>query len=158
MNKRRFRFVLVLFLMLLQVLVNLYLNEFNINIDFVFLILVYFASRRNFLSSMIVATIVGWSIDLFNSQILGVFGFSRVVIAFIIFEIIIFIDFKKLSFSFLFIFISLSLSNLIANLFLIMISNYGLSIGMLVYQPLLTGMFAVLLVSSDRIKEAINVY
>jgi hypothetical protein len=107
---------------------------------------------------MIVATIVGWSIDLFNSQILGVFGFSRVVIAFIIFEIIIFIDFKKLSFSFLFIFISLSLSNLIANLFLIMISNYGLSIGMLVYQPLLTGMFAVLLVSSDRIKEAINVY
>ena len=142
----------------MQILVNLYLNEFNINIDFLFLILIYISSKGNFMKSLIAATIVGWGTDLLNSQIIGVFGFSRVVIAYIIFEIIVFIDFKRLSFTFLFIFFSLSLSNLVANLFLLFINDYGLSVGMIIYQPLLTGMFAVILVSSDRIKEAINVY
>ena len=148
----------MLFLILMQILVNLYLNEFSINIDFIFLILIYISSRGNFLKAMVVATIIGWMTDLLNSQIIGVFGFSRVVIAYIIFELIVFIDFKRLTFTFLFIFLSLSLSNLIANLFLLFINNYGLSVGMIIYQPLLTGIFAVLLVSSDRIKEAINVY
>ena len=158
MNKRRLRFTLMLFLILMQILVNLYLNEFSINIDFIFLILIYISSRGNFLKAMVVATIIGWMTDLLNSQIIGVFGFSRVVIAYIIFELIVFIDFKRLTFTFLFIFLSLSLSNLIANLFLLFINNYGLSVGMIIYQPLLTGLLAVLLVSSDRIKEAINVY
>lgn len=148
----------MLFLILMQILVNLYLNEFSINIDFIFLILIYISSRGNFLKAMVVATIIGWMTDLLNSQIIGVFGFSRVVIAYIIFELIVFIDFKRLTFTFLFIFLSLSLSNLIANLFLLFINNYGLSVGMIIYQPLLTGLLAVLLVSSDRIKEAINVY
>lgn len=143
---------------MMQILVNLYLNEFNINIDFLFLILIYISSRGNFLKSLIIATFLGWTTDLLNSQIIGVFGFSRVVIAYIIFEIIVFIDFKRLSFTFLFIFFSLSLSNLVASLFLLFINDYGLSVGMIIYQPLLTGMFAVILVSSDRIKEAINVY
>ena len=110
------------------------------------------------MKSLIAATIVGWGTDLLNSQIIGVFGFSRVVIAYIIFEIIVFIDFKRLSFTFLFIFFSLSISNLVASLFLLFINDYGLSVGMIIYQPLLTGMFAVILVNSDRIKEAINVY
>ena len=148
----------MLFLILMQILVNLYLNEFSINIDFIFLILIYISSRGNFLKAMVVATIIGWMTDLLNSQIIGVFGFSRVVITYIIFELIVFIDFKRLTFTFLFIFLSLSLSNLIANLFLLFINNYGLSVGMIIYQPLLTGLLAVLLVSSDRIKEAINVY
>ena len=142
----------------MQILVNLYLNEFNINIDFLFLILIYISSKGNFMKSLIAATIVGWGTDLLNSQIIGVFGFSRVVIAYIIFEIIVFIDFKRLSFTFLFIFFSLSISNLVASLFLLFINDYGLSVGMIIYQPLLTGMFAVILVNSDRIKEAINVY
>ncbi|MCK5221657.1 MAG: hypothetical protein KAR14_08760 [Candidatus Aminicenantes bacterium] len=158
MTKRQFRFTLALFLVMMQILVNLYLNEFNINIDFLFLILIYISSRGNFLKSLIIATFLGWTTDLLNSQIIGVFGFSRVVIAYIIFEIIVFIDFKRLSFTFLFIFFSLSLSNLVASLFLLFINDYGLSVGMIIYQPLLTGMFAVILVSSDRIKEAINVY
>ncbi len=158
MTKRQFRFTLALFLILMQILVNLYLNEFNINIDFLFLILIYISSRGNFLKSLIIATFLGWTTDLLNSHIIGVFGFSRVVIAYIIFEIIVFIDFKRLSFTFLFIFFSLSLSNLVASLFLLFINDYGLSVGMIIYQPLLTGMFAVILVSSDRIKEAINVY
>ncbi|MCK5004786.1 MAG: hypothetical protein KAS21_06850 [Candidatus Aminicenantes bacterium] len=158
MTKRQFRFTLALFLILLQILVNLYLNEFNINIDFLFLILIYISSKGNFMKSLIAATIVGWGTDLLNSQIIGVFGFSRVVIAYIIFEIIVFIDFKRLSFTFLFIFFSLSISNLVASLFLLFINDYGLSVGMIIYQPLLTGMFAVILVNSDRIKEAINVY
>ena len=158
MTKRQFRFTLALFLVLMQILVNLYLNEFNINIDFLFLILIYISSRGNFLKSLIIATFLGWTTDLLNSHIIGVFGFSRVVIAYIIFEIIVFIDFKRLSFTFLFIFFSLSLSNLVASLFLLFINDYGLSVGMIIYQPLLTGMFAVILVSSDRIKEAINVY
>ncbi|MEN8223190.1 MAG: hypothetical protein ABFR36_08015 [Acidobacteriota bacterium] len=159
MNKRRLRFVLGLFLVLMQIVVNLYLNELNINIDFIFLILIYYiSSRGNFLKAMLLATLIGWSTDILNSQIIGVFGFSRVVIAYFIFEIIVFIDFKRLTFTFLFIFLSLSLSNLVANLFLLFINGYDLSVGMLIYQPLLTGMVAVLLVSSNRIKEAINVY
>ena len=158
MNKRQFRFTLALFLILMQLLVNLYLNEFNINIDFLFLILIYISSRGLFMRSMTAATLLGWTTDLLNSQIIGVFGFSRVVIIYIIFEIIVFIDFKRLSFTFLFIFLSLSISNLIASLFLLFINDYGLSVGMIIYQPLLTGMFAVILMSSDRIKEAINVY
>lgn len=148
----------MLFLLVMQILINLYLNEFSINIDFIFLILIYISSRGNFLKAMVVATFIGWMTDLLNSQIIGVFGFSRVLITYIIFELIVFIDFKRLTFTFLFIFLSLSLSNLIANLFLLFINNYGLSVGMIIYQPLLTGLFAVLLVSSDRIKEAINVY
>lgn len=158
MTKRQFRFTLALFLVLMQILVNLYLNEFNINIDFLFLILIYISSKGNFLKFLIIATLLGWTTDILNSQIIGVFGFSRVVIAYIIFEIIVFIDFKRLSFTFLFIFFALSFSNLIANLFLLFINDYGLSVGMIIYQPLLTGIFAVILVSSDRIKEAINVY
>lgn len=142
----------------MQIIVNLYLNEFNINIDFLFLILIYISSKGNFMKSLIIATLLGWTTDLLNSQIIGVFGFSRVVIVYIIFEIIVFIDFKRLSFTFLFIFFALSFSNLIASLFLLFINDYGLSVGMIIYQPLLTGMFAVILVSSDRIKEAINVY
>lgn len=148
----------MLFLLLMQIIVNLYLNEFNINIDFIFLILIYTSSRGNFLKLMIIATLVGWMTDLLNSQIIGVFGFSRVVIAYFIFEIIAFIDFKRVTFTFLFIFFSLSLSNLIANLFLLFINNFGISVVMIIYQPLLTGMVAVLFVNSDRIKEAINVY
>jgi|GEM_PF-524931 len=159
MNNNRLRFALGLFLVLMQILVNLYVNELNINIDFIFLILIYnISSRGNFLKSMLMATLIGWSTDILNSQIIGVFGFSRVVIAYAIFEIIVFIDFKRLTFTFLFIFLSLSLSNLVANLFLLFINGYALSAGMLIYQPLLTGMVAVLLVSSNRIKEAINVY
>ena len=159
MNKNRLRFALGLFLVLMQILINLYVNELNINIDFIFLILIYYISSKcNFLKSLLLATLIGWSTDILNSQIIGVFGFSRVVIAFAIFEIIVFIDFKRLTFTFLFIFLSLSLSNLVANLFLLLINGYDLSAGMLIYQPLLTGMVAVLLVSSDRIKEAINVY
>jgi len=158
MNKRQLRFALALFLVLLQIMVNLYLNEFNINIDFLFLILIYISSKGNFIQAMIIATLIGWGTDTLNTQIVGIFGFSRVVITYVIFEIIVFIDFKRLSFTFLFIFLSLSLSNLIANLFLLVINNYSLSVGMLIYQPLLTGMFAVILLSSDRVKEAINVY
>ncbi len=158
MTKRQFRFSLALFLVLMQILINLYLNELNINIDFLFLILIYVSSKGNFMKSMMAATLIGWMTDLFNSQIIGIFGFSRVLIAYIIFEIIVFIDFKRLSFTFLFIFLSLSLSNLVASLFLLFINDYGLTVGMIIYQPLLTGMFAVILVSSDRIKEAINVY
>jgi len=158
MNKRQLRFALALFLVLLQIMVNLYLNEFNINIDFLFLILIYISSKGNFIQTMIIATLIGWGTDTLNTQIVGIFGFSRAVITYAIFEIIVFIDFKRLSFTFLFIFLSLSLSNLIANLFLLVINNYSLSVGMLIYQPLLTGMFAVILLSSDRVKEAINVY
>jgi len=159
MSKRNFRFALGLFLVLMQILANLHLNELNINIDFIFLILIYYiSSRGNFIRAMILATLIGWSTDLLNSQIVGVFGFSRVVIAYAIFEIIVFIDFKRLTFTFLFVFFSLGFSNLIANLFLLFINGYAISPGMVLYQPLLTGMFAVLLISSDRIKEAINVY
>jgi len=158
MNKRRFRLILALFLILMQIAINVYLNEYNINIDFIFLILIFTASRGNFLKSMTIATLVGWATDLLNSHIIGIFGFSRVLIAYIIFEIITIIDFKRLSFTFLFVFFSLCISNFVANLFLLFINNYGLSLGMIVYQPLLTGMFAVLLVSSDKIKETIDVY
>ena len=158
MNKTRIRLLLLFFLITMQVLFNIHLNKLNINIDFIFLILIYVTSRGNFLKTMITATLIGWVTDILSGHIVGVFGFSRVMIAFLIFEIIVFVDFKKLSFTFIFMFLSLSLSNLIANLFLMFINNFGLSPGMLIYQPVLTAMFTVLLVSSDRIKEAVDVY
>jgi len=158
MSKGQFRIAIFFFLIFMQILVNLYLNEYNINIDFLFLILIYISSKEHFLKAMIAATLIGWATDTLNSQIVGIFGFSRVVITYAIFEIIVFIDFKRLSFTIMFVFLSLSASNLIANLFLLVINNYSMSAGLLLVQPLLTGMFAVLLISSDRVKEAINVY
>ena len=159
MTKQNIRIFLAFSLIVLQILFNLFLNQLHINIDFIFLILLYYIlSRRNFIQAMLVATIVGWSTDLLTSHIVGLFGFSRVVIAFAIYEIIVFIDFKRLSFTFAFVFLSLALSNLIASFFLLVIHGYPLSAGLILHQPVLTGMFAVLLISSDRVKEAVNVY
>ncbi len=158
MSKKRFRLILAFYLIIMQIAVNVYLNKYNINIDFIFLILIFIASKGNFLKLMTFATLIGWATDLLNSHVIGVFGFSRVLIAYVIFEIIAVIDFKRLSFTFIFVFLSLAISNFVANLFLLFINDYGLSVTMIIYQPLLTGMFAVLLLSSDRIKKTINVY
>lgn len=158
MTKIQFRAVFVVFLLLMQIIINRYVNEYNINIDFLFLILVFISTRDSFFRTIIVAALIGWATDILSGNVLGVYGFSRVVIAFLLFEIIKFVDFKKLSFTFIIIFASLSLSNLIANIFLIFIYNFNFSISLLIFQPFLTSLLAVLFISSKQLQKTLNVY
>ncbi len=158
MTKIQFRAVFVVFLLLMQIIINRYVNEYNINIDFLFLILVFVSTRDSFIKTIIVAALIGWATDILSGNVLGVYGFSRVVIAFLLFEIIKFVDFKKLSFTFIIIFASLSLSNLIANIFLIFIYNFNFSISLLIFQPILTSLLAVLFISSKKLQKTLNVY
>ncbi|MEN8154658.1 MAG: rod shape-determining protein MreD [Acidobacteriota bacterium] len=158
MTKKQFRLIFAILLLFMQIVINRSLNEYNINIDFLFLILVFVSFRDNFIRTIIVATIIGWITDVLSSNVLGVYGFSRVVIAFLLFEIVKYIDFKKLSFTFIIVFSSLSISNLIANIFFLFIYNYSFSVSLLVFQPLLTSLLAVLLITSGKLQKTLNVY
>ena len=158
MTKIQFKTLFVIFLILMQIVINRYVNEYNINIDFLFLILVFISTRDSFIKIIVVASLIGWATDIFSGNVLGVYGFSRVAVAFLLFEIIKFVDFKKLSFTFVIIFTSLSLSNLIANIFLIFIYNFNFSISLLLFQPLLTSLLAVLFISSKKLQKTLNVY
>lgn len=158
MNKRRLRLILLLFLFLMHLTVNKFMAELNINIDFMYLILIYFLLRKKFFQTIIAAMIIGWATDYFAGTTVGIFGFSRVTIAFILYGIFDYIDPKRLISAMLIIFISLSFSNLIANLFMIFIYNFNFNFDLLIVQPFLTSLTGILILTSKNIRKALNVH
>lgn len=157
--ERKAKFILLAIFILLQIAVQRYSNVFRINLDLIYLILVYVAIKSNFYKTLIVATIIGLATDMFSMQILGVFGFARTALAFALNEISNHIDFKNNVVVFLLISISLCLSNSIANLFFYFIEpGFGLSLNMILYQPILTGLAGIALLGNSRIKRILDVY
>lgn len=158
MNKRRFRLILFVFLLFMQFTASKFLTEYRINIDFIFLILIYFIMRKRYSTTIVVSVIAGWLTDYFAGSTLGVYGFARVTIAFILYGVMNYIDSKRLFSTFLIIFLSLSISNLIANMFLLFIYSYNFSSDLLLIQPFLTALTGILLLSSESVRKALNVH
>jgi len=153
---RKFRTFFFLFLIFAQIFLNRF---FDVNADLLYLIMVYIAVRSNFLKTLISATVIGLFTDFITGSIvIGVFGFSRTLIAYILYEGSKFIDLKKNIFVFFLIAISLSVSNLIANLFFSFILSFKISINLILYQPLITGLIGFLILLPTTIKKKLNVY
>ena len=90
-------------------------------------------------------TVLGWLTDPFVGGIMGVFGFSRALGAYLVSAGSRYMDLKNALFVFLLISLSLLLSNLVALFFLHLISRQPFSAALLVYQPLLSGTLGVVL-------------
>ncbi len=154
---RNFKFLAFGLLILAQLFLQRYKRGF-FNIDFLFLILVYISVKSGFLKSVFSATAIGLITDYLSGNILGVFGFSRTVSAYLLNEISMRIDLKSNFFVFLLISSSLALSNLIANVFFHYISQYPIDLNLILYQPLLTGMVGLLIVIPSRVRQNLDVY
>lgn len=165
MNKN-FKVIVMILLVLGQLVIYRYVyhlgskSRINITLDLFYLILVYISVKSGFFKSMVTATVIGLLTDYFSGGILGVFGFSRTVSAFLLNEMSTRIDLKSNFFVFLLISVSLMLSNLIASLFFYFIPSQHqyLQINMLLIQPIFTGLIGILIVSSSKTKKYLDVY
>jgi len=156
---KRVKTILLIVLLASQILVNRYIHSWRLNIDLFFLILVYFSIRSSYLKSIIVGTIIGLITDHFSGYtVMGVYGFSRTITAYLIFELAKYLDLKRNTFVFFLIFTSLCISNLIANIFFYFTSGVNININMILYQPFLTAIIGLLLISSKKVKTLLNVY
>ena len=156
---RRVKTILLIVLLASQILVNRYIHSWRLNIDLFFLILVYFSIRSSYLKSIIVGTIIGLITDHFSGYtVMGVYGFSRTITAYLIFELAKYLDLKRNTFVFFLIFTSLCVSNLIANIFFYFTSGVNININLILYQPFLTAIIGLLLISSKKVKTLLNVY
>ena len=155
---QKFKLTLLLILVGFQIVFNRYHSILQFNIDFLYLVIVFYSIKSDYYKCIIFATIIGLVADLFSTNILGVFGFSRTLIAFLLFNFSKFIDFRRTNFLFFYVFISLSLSNFIANSFFYLINNIKLNFKLIILTPFLTACFAVLLLSIRKIREKLNVY
>lgn len=156
--KNKFKTGLFLLLILLQFISYRYAHMTKINPDFLYLILVYVSIRSRIMKTLVSATFIGWITDSLIGGIVGIFGFSRVIIAFFLNEFNRFLDLRKKVFVFLLIFISLSLSNLIANVFLYMIFRHNLELTIILQQPLLTALTGILIIIPSKVREYLDVY
>ncbi len=155
---RNFKLVFLLLLVVSQILLNRYVDVLKINIDLLYLVLIYVSIKSGTLKTILIACLVGWVTDFFSAGIVGVFGFSRVLVIFLVHEFVRFIDLTKRHFLFLLVSISLALSNFIANAFFHYIAGHSFTLGFLLYQPLLTAFVGMLIVSSPGIRERLDVY
>jgi rod shape-determining protein MreD len=155
---RKLKYFLFVFLVLGQIVVHRYYYSLKLNLDLLYLVLAYVAVRSGFYRAIFTATVIGLITDYLSGSILGVFGFSRTIAAYLLNEISIRIDLKNNLFVFLFVSLSLAFSNLIASLFLYVIRGFAIEPGLVLYQPFLTGLVALLIVSSSRVKEYLDVY
>ena len=155
---RRIKLLLFLFLTIGQIVVNRYIDILKINIDLLFLILVYISVKSGFYKSILSAAAIGLITDFLSGNILGIFGFSRTVAAYLISELSIYLDLRKNTFLFVLIGLSLFFSNLIANIFFYFILHYPISLNLVFYPPLLTGLVGLLIVSPAKMKKYLDVY
>lgn len=155
---RRAKIILFLLLIGLQVLSLRYRDILKFNLDFLYLILVYVALKSGFLKTILSATTIGLITDYFSMQVMGVFGFSRTVTGYLLNEISRHIDLKNKALVFLLISVSLFFSNLIANLFFYFISGFPIQFGLILYQPLATGLLGVLIIVPRKIRQYLDVY
>jgi len=158
MRKRRIRILLLILLVLLQVLANRNADRLQVHVDFLFLIILYYCVRSDYYRSIIIASLIGIITDIYSMGILGVFGFSRALIAFFAFHTLRFLDLKRKLFFFFLVFFSLGLSNLIANGFFCLINNAGFNLRMVLLSPVLTAIAGVLILSFKTVRESLDVY
>ena len=155
--KQKFKIGILIALLAFQILMDRYVHTLKFNVDFLYLILIYISVRSGFLKTMLWSTLIGWVTDFLSGGIVGIFGFSRALIAFLVHEVHRFVDLNKNTFVFLFIMLSLSFSNLVANFFLYFIHSYPIEAGLVVRQPILTAIVGVLLISPNKMKDLLDV-
>ena len=156
--KNKFKAGLFIFLIIAQIIVHKYVHILKFNVDFLYLILVYIAIRSGAVKTIMTATFIGWFTDFFTGGIVGIFGFSRTLVAFILNEMHRYVDLRKNIFVFLLIAISLSVSNLIANVFFHFIYGFDIEINLVLRQPILTGLVGTLIMIPTRVKEYLDVH
>jgi cell shape-determining protein MreD len=105
-----------------------------------------------------VGTVIGLITDYSCMNVMGVFGFSRTLAAFLLFELTRRIDLNNNFFVFFLVFVSLSVSNVIANIFFSIILNFGFNLRLIFMQPLLTSVVAILIAGSKKAKRYLDVY
>lgn len=157
-NPAKTRIISVLVLSALQFILAQLFPKVPYFPDFLFLIIIYNALRASFLRTQLVACLLGWLTDYLCGGVIGVFGFSRIVAASLVHEIIRFIDLKKKGFTFFLVLMSLALSNGIAQLFFYLIHSAPVSLSLLFWQPLTTAALALLLVYWHRMNNIWDVY
>jgi len=151
--------ILLFFLLIgLQIVNNRYAYILKINIDFLFLILVYISARSKFGLTILIAAVAGLFTDFFSAGVLGVFGFSRTVAAYLIYQVAIFLDIRKSVFLFFLIALPLSLSNFMASFFFAIILDYKVNPHLVLYTPLLTAVVGTLLLIPRKLRELLDVY
>jgi rod shape-determining protein MreD len=155
---RKFKVVVFFLLILGEVILHRYVHQLNLPLDFLYLIMVYICVMSGFYKSIATACVVGLITDYFSGGVMGVFGFSRVISAFLLNEMSRRIDLKNNIFVFLMISISLSISNIIANVFLYFILGFSFNLSLILYQPILTGLLGLAIVSSTKAKMYLDVY
>lgn len=150
--------LLFIFLATAQILIYRYIDILKINIDLLFLILVYISIKSSFLKNILSASVIGLVTDFFSGNIPGVFGFSRTVAAYLISEYAKYFDLDKFHFRFFLILLPLLISNLIANTFFYFILNTPISLNLVLYSPLVTGLVGMVISAPKRMKESLDVY
>lgn len=155
---RKFKFMLFVLLFAVQIIINLYFEAVSLNLDLLYLVLVYVAMKSGYVKSLVAGTLIGLVADYFSGNILGVFGFSRTIAAYLLHELSRRIDLKNNFLVFLLIAISLGISNLIANLFFYFILGFGFNLSLLIYQPVLTGIIGLLFVNALKSRKHLDVY
>ncbi len=155
---RKIKVLLFCLLIIAHVVINRHIDTIKINIDLLFLILAYVAVKSSFLKCILVAMAIGLVTDFFSGGILGVFGFSRTLAAYVIAELSRYLDLRKNIFLFLLIALSLFMSNMIANLFFYFILDAQLNITMVVYSPLVTAFIGSLIINLPKMKQDLDVY
>ena len=156
--RNKLKFVLLIVLIVMQIVVNRYISQIKLNIDFLFLILIYVSIKYNFYQTIISAAIIGWVTDYLSMNILGVFGFSRVFIGYLVFTFSKYLDIRRNFFIFMLVFLSMSISNIMANCFFFLIENVNFDIMFILVSPLLTALISVIILSFKSIKKNLNVY
>lgn len=155
---RKFKIGIFVVLIILQIVFHRYESILKINLDFLYLILVYISAKSGFFKTILSATVIGLITDYFSMNIMGVFGFSRTLIAYILNEISRHIDSKNNLFVFLLIAISLFMSNLVSNIFFYIILGVKFSLDLLFYQPIFTGLVGAFILIPSKIKKYLDVY
>ncbi len=155
---RKFRIGIFVVLIILQIVIYRYDNILKINVDFLYLILVYISVKSGFFKTILSATMIGLVTDYFSMNVMGVFGFSRTVAAYLLNEIFRHIDLKNSLLVFLLIAISLFISNLIANIFFYIILGVKLSPNLILFQPIYTGLVGAFILIPSKMKEYLDVY
>lgn len=156
--KTRIKPFLVFILLCLHFFQNKYISSTWFSIDFTYLIIIFVALKSSLIKTGFAATSIGLMIDFVSSGVLGVFGFSRTFISFIVKGLLIFIDLKKGFYVFMIITISLFVSNLISNFLLYLILDYPITLNFVLLQPVFTGLTGYFILKSSYIRKQLDVY
>jgi rod shape-determining protein MreD len=155
---RKFKFLIFILLILGEIIINKYLYQLRLNLDLLYLLLVYISINSGYIKCIMVGTVIGLITDYSCMNVMGVFGFSRTLAAFLLFELTRRIDLNNNFFVFFLVFVSLSVSNVIANIFFSIILNFGFNLRLIFMQPLLTSVVAILIAGSKKAKRYLDVY